>query len=299
MRQTCGFSAADGSRRWPPVPAASPLPPPLVHHQGAARPERRTDEAASAPVARAGRPGPSGSRGDSPRGLEGVQEDQGAPAPRATGGSRGCFDRATLPACLGCDGTTAAPPSGPVAQGSVARAAHAVRAPCDAAMWQPGLEQPPHALLGRHRTRCALCRGRCRGLQGALAVCQRAQAVLPDGHPAKVRGQRAQSLLATAARRSVVPVRVRAQVAGPGMASPPRASRPPMPRGATARAWKASAEVRQRRFYRVCGWLRASPLRASGRVKGTRTCVTGSSTCCWRASHCSAGSWWHVGPWRC
>jgi hypothetical protein len=119
------------------------------------------------------------------------------------GSSHWCLASATCPTALGCDGTAAEHLSGRGEQVSVARAEHAVIAHFAEAMRQHVLEKPPHALLGRYRTRCALGRGRFLVLTGALAVCQLEKAVVAEGHPENIRGEIAQSLLASANRLTV------------------------------------------------------------------------------------------------
>jgi len=113
------------------------------------------------------------------------------------------LDSATCPAQLGFDGTAAEQLSGLGEQVPVARATQAVIAHCDEAMRQHVREKPPHELLGRHGTVARLRGGRCLVLQGDLAVCQLEHAVIADGHPENVWGQRAQSLLAPADRLTV------------------------------------------------------------------------------------------------
>jgi hypothetical protein len=157
----------------------------------------------AAPVARAGKPAPSASRRSSPRGPECLNEDQGAPAPRATGSSRRRVDRSLLTAGLGFDGTAAEPLSGPLEPMTVRRAEQAVIAHCDASVREPGLEKPPHARLGRQRRSFDLIRSRCLVLEGDCARCQLEEVVMADGHPEDVRGQIAKGLLATVDRLTV------------------------------------------------------------------------------------------------
>ena len=127
----------------------------------------------------------------------------------ATGSVNGCFARQTLtdrwsfPRGMAFDRTGPEQLSGLCEPLTVAGAQQAVIADVDEAMRQHGLEKPPHALRGSPRPHFALRRGRCLGLKGARAVCQREPAVMADGHPENRRGQLSKSLLATADRRTV------------------------------------------------------------------------------------------------
>ena len=170
---------------------------------GAARPCRRPGEAVSAAVERAGQPAPSGSRGPAPGGPACWHEAQGAPAPRTTGRSWWGFDCSTLPAWRGFASPAAEPRSGRREPRPVRRAAHAVLAHGDASVRQHVLAQPPPTRLGRHRRGCDLIRGRCLGLQGPLALGQRAEAVRAAGHPEAGRGPLAPGRLAPVDRLTV------------------------------------------------------------------------------------------------
>jgi len=75
----------------------------------------------------------------------------------------------------------------------------------------------------------------------------------------------------TAAGHAIMPVRMGAPSAGPRLAPPTIPSRPPLHRGSTASAGQAAAARRKRRWSRVFWWRRARALRATGRVKVTRT----------------------------
>ncbi|SRR6266571_4811436 len=85
----------------------------------------------------------------------------------------------------------------------VSGAEQAVRAYCDASVWEHVLEKPTHKLLGRQRTGFALVRGRLLVLERDVAIFQREDAVVAEGNAEEVPSTISEGVLAAADRHTV------------------------------------------------------------------------------------------------
>src|SRR5262245_26617461 len=81
---------------------------------------------------------------------------------------------------------------------TIPRAQEAVIAHLDESVRQHVLKKPPNALFGSDRRGCRVIRGRVLILKRDLAIFQRDDAIVADGHANDVRGQIAKGVLATA-----------------------------------------------------------------------------------------------------
>ena len=106
----------------------------------------------------------------------------------------------------------------------VAGAPQAVIAPLEASVRPPVRKHTTEKLFGTHRSAGDLRRGRILVLARAVAILQRADAVMADGHPQDVRSKRAEGVLAMADG-----LRVHDPVCGPYVLVDARAERGLLP----------------------------------------------------------------------
>jgi hypothetical protein len=88
--------------------------------------------------------------------------------------------------------------SGPVEHMSVPRAQDAVIAHFDESVRQHVLKKPTHTLFGRAGRACDLISGRFLVLKRDVAILQREEALMADGHSNDIRGKISEGVFATA-----------------------------------------------------------------------------------------------------
>ena len=88
--------------------------------------------------------------------------------------------------------------SGSVEQMTVGRAEQAVIAYFDESVWEHMLKKTTDKLFGTHRRACDLRSGRIFVRASDVAILQREDAVIADGHPQDGRSKRAEGVLAIA-----------------------------------------------------------------------------------------------------